>query len=37
MELEQELENLPIDDHKGVLQVNQNAWGGEWRKSRELP
>lgn len=37
MELEQEFEKLQIKDHKGVLQVNQNAWTGEWRKSRDLP
>ncbi len=37
MGLEQEFENVTIEDHKGVLQVNQNAWNGEWRKSRDLP
>jgi hypothetical protein len=37
MELDKEIECLPLENHNGILQVNQNAWSGNWRKDRDLP
>ncbi len=37
MELDREFEYQQIENHTGLLQVNQNAWSGDWRKDYELP
>lgn len=37
MELDRDISHLPLDDHKGVLQVNDSAWTGDWRKNIDLP
>ncbi len=37
MELDQGFENPQIKDQKGIIRVNPNVWGGDWRKNRDLP
>jgi hypothetical protein len=37
MEMNQDIELQEIENHKGLLQVNENAWTGNWRRSHELP
>lgn len=36
-ELSQEVELAPLENHEGVLQVNPNVWGSDWRKDIDLP
>ncbi|TAA73987.1 MAG: hypothetical protein CDV28_1459 [Candidatus Electronema aureum] len=37
MEMNRDIELQEIENHKGLLQVNQNTWIGNWRRSHELP
>lgn len=37
LEMNRDMELPEIEDHKGLLQVNPNAWTENWRKSHELP
>jgi hypothetical protein len=37
MELNNDLSLEEIEDQKGVLQVSQSAWSGNWRKDCDLP
>jgi hypothetical protein len=36
MELDRDLHS-PLEHHQGVLQVNESAWPGNWRKNLDLP